>query len=273
MADFEKVTLSRDCVNRKIILHSVYHGGYIDKIHRLICSTKELIGQKFVFTGAAKSPTKAPRYILDEDVDVPDSLLLENTDKHTDPLQQIQVLNKYEKPVTVLPEKILNTRNLEDIIRIPIDISILYEKGTGGISKRFIKPKYSVVFGLPDYSIDGYVSSIAKRTPQEDLFCSAFGIWIGGERVSDCCCRPTRMHEVWISLGMRLKQADHLALAPVRMHLRRYSTITGKHGISAVFRATKQEYMRVTEAYVPAYFISVFSGDINLVTTLRLPSE
>ena len=31
--------------------------------------------------------------------------------------------------------------------------------------------------------------------------------------------------------------------------------------------------MRLTEAYVPAYFISVFSGDINLVTTLCLPSE
>ena len=88
-------------------------------------------------------------------------------------------------PVTVLPEKILNMNNLNTIRPRPVDISILYEKVIGKTLKRLINPKSSTEFGSMEYFVDGPITSITMSRPQEDLFCSTFGIWIGGDRVYD----------------------------------------------------------------------------------------
>ena len=81
------------------------------------------------------------------------------------------------------------------------------------------------------------------------------------------------MHEDCIYLGTNQKLADNLELEILITKICKARVVPGKYGITELFKDTKQAEMRAAEAYHPECFISLFSGDINLVTTLCIPSE
>ena len=73
----------------------------------------------------------------------------------------------------------------------------------GAIVERFIKTRASKSFGHPVYYLYGPGPSISIPSPHGEIFNSGFGIWMGGKKFKDGFCRPTRIHKVWMALGIR----------------------------------------------------------------------
>ena len=90
-----------------------------------------------------------------------------------------------------------------DNLEISLDNFVNRAYGNTNVSsmERFIKPRASKRFGHPEYCPDGTGPSIAVSLPNEDVFESAFGLWPSGKHFSNGCCRPIRMHKVWIFYG------------------------------------------------------------------------
>ena len=160
----------------------------------------------------------------------------------------------------------------------------------GGVSvEKLINNRASKIFGHKVYSLYGPGQLIAISEPHEEFFNSALRIWIGGENISDGCCRPIRIHKVWRYLALRQHKLKQLSIMRHEAAMIRESVVPGKHAMATLMLALKEAEIKTEDITVHMHqgqteikqlkdkdqttIVMVHVGHISETTTQCLPTE
>ena len=137
--------------------------------------------------------------------------------------------------------------------------------------------------------MDGPGPALAVPGPHEEIFNSAFDLWIGRKNVSYDLCSPISIHKVLRALGMRQLRVEHISILWQEVAMKHSRVLPRKHGMSALMLALKEA--EVKEEAIPVqinqgnketqqlkdnnktHTVMVHTGYINKTTTLPLPIE
>ena len=81
---------------------------------------------------------------------------------------------------------------------------------------------------------------MAVSGPHYEFFNSAFGIWIGGKKFSDGCCKLIRMQKLWRALGIRQQILEQLSILRHGVAMRRARVVPGKNSMADLMMALRE---------------------------------